>query len=100
MEKYNNYSYANFYTLFYCLFYKILNLWSVLSSCREEILAVATDAEATEISGTELLSKEEEAAIGKNAQKSLASHKVVSLSHHAVLYVRHGIFTSSRGVIT
>lgn len=33
---------------------------------REEILTVATDAEAAEISGTELLLKEEEAAIGKN----------------------------------
>lgn len=52
--------------LFNYLFYKILNLWSVLSPCREEILTVATDAEAAEISGTELLSKEEEAAIGES----------------------------------
>lgn len=38
---------------------------SVLLPCREEILTVATDAEAAEISGTQLLLKEEEAAIGK-----------------------------------
>lgn len=48
-------------------FYQILKLWSVLLPCREEILTVATDAEAAEISGTELLLKEEEAAIGKTA---------------------------------
>lgn len=44
-----------------------MKLWSVLLPCREEILTVASDAEAAEISGTELLLKEEEAAIGKTA---------------------------------